>query len=148
MAFGVDDVINEALKLVNKFVPDKSEQERIKAEVEKAKAAGDFSELKAMLEADAAQIEVNKVEAASPSMFVSGWRPAVGWVCVFALGAYYIPRFALGMSFWCRLAWNSHDALPPMPEMGIAEILGLVATLLGSSAIRMREKQLNVARAR
>ena len=28
------------------------------------------------------QLEVNKVEAASQSMFVAGWRPAVGWVCV------------------------------------------------------------------
>src|SRR6266702_4379565 len=28
-----------------------------------------------------AQIEVNKQEAASPSMFVAGWRPAIGWIC-------------------------------------------------------------------
>lgn len=33
---------------------------------------------------DLAQIEVNKVEAQSASMFVAGWRPAIGWVCAAA----------------------------------------------------------------
>lgn len=33
-----------------------------------------------------AQAEVNKVEASSASLFVAGWRPAVGWICAFGLG--------------------------------------------------------------
>ena len=33
---------------------------------------------------DIAQIEVNKTEAQSASIFVAGWRPAIGWVCAFA----------------------------------------------------------------
>ena len=36
------------------------------------------------------QLEVNKVEAASKSMFVAGWRPAVGWTCCIALLSNYI----------------------------------------------------------
>lgn len=31
------------------------------------------------------QSEINKAEAANPSVFVSGWRPACGWLCVGAL---------------------------------------------------------------
>ena len=31
------------------------------------------------------QLEVNKVEAAHKNLFVSGWRPAVGWCCCLAL---------------------------------------------------------------
>ena len=31
------------------------------------------------------QLEVNKVEAAHKSLFVSGWRPAIGWICGLAL---------------------------------------------------------------
>ena len=34
-----------------------------------------------------AQAEINKVEAASSSLFVAGWRPAVGWIC--AAGLFY-----------------------------------------------------------
>jgi hypothetical protein len=32
-----------------------------------------------------AQIEVNKAEAASGSLFKGGWRPFIGWVCGIAL---------------------------------------------------------------
>ena len=32
-----------------------------------------------------AQTETNKIEAANPNVFVSGWRPALGWVCVAGL---------------------------------------------------------------
>ena len=28
-----------------------------------------------------AQIEVNKVEASNSNLFVSGWRPFIGWTC-------------------------------------------------------------------
>lgn len=148
----IDTIIDGALRLVNKFVPDKMERERIAAEIEKAKQAGDLQEFQIFAGLDSQQIEVNKIEAANPSLFVSGWRPALGWICVIALGMYYIPRFLFGMAFWCVLAWKSMDAsidsgvLPIMPEMGVADIIGLVTTMLGSSLIRMHEKTKNVAR--
>ena len=31
------------------------------------------------------QLEVNKTEAAHKSLFVAGWRPAIGWICGLAL---------------------------------------------------------------
>lgn len=34
----------------------------------------------------AAQSVTNTAEAANPSIFVAGWRPACGWICVFGLG--------------------------------------------------------------
>ena len=39
-----------------------------------------------------AQSDVNKVEAASTSLFVAGWRPYVGWICGTALGMDCIVR--------------------------------------------------------
>lgn len=36
------------------------------------------------------QAEINKVEAQNRSMFVSGWRPFIGWICGFAFGFHYI----------------------------------------------------------
>ena len=35
--------------------------------------------------------------------------------------------------------------LPPMPEVGISDILGLVATMLGNSMLRTIEKSKGVA---
>ena len=47
----------------------------------KAKAEAMAMMIDAAQRADAAQMEVNKVEAASASLFIAGWRPFVGWVC-------------------------------------------------------------------
>ena len=38
-----------------------------------------------------AQVELNKVEAGHRSVFISGWRPFIGWVCGFV-----VPRSRLG----------------------------------------------------
>ena len=45
------------------------------------------------------QIDVNKTEAQHPSMFVAGWRPAVGWVCALAMlfNFLLIPFINLGL---------------------------------------------------
>ena len=106
---------------------------------------GELAELAAATELAKAQIGVNAEEAKHSSVFVAGWRPAIGWTCAISLFTYFVPRFVIGMVVWARLAWNA-DILPPLPEMGIGDILGLVATLLGSSLIRMREKEHKVAR--
>jgi len=37
------------------------------------------------IKVDLAQIDVNKEEAKSSSLFVSGWRPWIGWICGNAL---------------------------------------------------------------
>lgn len=92
-----------------------------------------------------AQIELNKVEAAHASVFVAGWRPAIGWVCAASMAVYYVPRFAVGTVMWCIAAWGQ-DTLPPMPEMGISDILGLVGALLGMSWMRTSEKKSGVSR--
>ncbi|MBC7908314.1 MAG: hypothetical protein H7Y60_16425 [Rhodospirillaceae bacterium] len=96
---------------------------------------------------DELQVELNKIEAANSSVFVAGWRPAIGWVCAASLAVYYIPRFAVGTGLWvwaCLAATPPH--LVPVPEMGISDILGLVGSLLGMSWLRTAEKKAGVAR--
>lgn len=96
---------------------------------------------------DELQVELNKIEAASSSVFVAGWRPAIGWVCAASLAVYYIPRFMVGTGLWvwaCLTAEPPH--LVPVPEMGISDILGLVGSLLGMSWLRTSEKKAGVAR--
>lgn len=84
-------------------------------------------------------------EPASGSLFVTGWRPAIGWVCAASLAVYYLPRFVLGTVLWFRAGWAQGE-VPPMPEMGIGDILGLVGALLGMSWLRTAEKKAGVAR--
>jgi len=44
----------------------------------------------ALQQSDLAQIDVNKSEASSGNMFISGWRPFIGWVCGGALFYQYM----------------------------------------------------------
>lgn len=133
-------------KIIDRLWPDPETAARAKAALAQLEQSGQLAEMATAAGLDAGQIEVNKVEAANSNLFVSGWRPGLGWVCVVALGVYFIPRFVIGMVFWCRLAWTAEGALPALPEMGVADVIGLTATLLGASTIRMMERKWGVAR--
>jgi len=61
-------------KVIDRVWPDPVQAATAKLELVKLQQSG---ELAAM----AGQLEINKVEAASASVFVSGWRPFIGWVC-------------------------------------------------------------------
>lgn len=66
-ATGLGEVAELATTVIGKIWPDKTEQEK--------------AQLAAAVSLVQGQLEINKVEAANPSLFVSGWRPAIGWAC-------------------------------------------------------------------
>jgi hypothetical protein len=72
MPFDFATTLTTITQLVSKFVPDRDAQVKLEAELKVKFAEIEASQL-------AAQSEINKVEAASPSLFVSGWRPFIGW---------------------------------------------------------------------
>ena len=80
--------------LLDKFIEDKDQKAALAHEI--ATLADKQANEQAI-----AQIELNKVEAAHKSMFVAGWRPAVGWVCALAmlLNFILIPFINLGLEF-------------------------------------------------
>lgn len=91
------------------------------------------------------QVELNKIEAAHPSLFIAGWRPALGWVCVMSLALYYPVRIITGMTLWVMMVIKGGVMLP-LPDVGIADVLGLVLAMLGMSGMRSWEKKHEVAR--
>jgi hypothetical protein len=101
--------------------------------------------VKASNEAALAQVEVNKIEAGHSSVFVAGWRPFIGWVCGVALALYYVPMFIIGMGLWVWACLEA-GAMVPRPELGVAEIIGLVMAMLGLGGLRTFEKLHGVAR--
>ena len=64
---GLGAVSDLANTVIGKIWPDKTEAEK--------------QQLAAAVMVVQGQLDINKVEAASPSVFVSGWRPFIGWVC-------------------------------------------------------------------
>lgn len=96
------------------------------------------------------QINTNIEEAKHPSVFVAGWRPWTGWVVSTALGLTFIPKALVITGIWtyqCIVIvgqWNGAapaPALPEFPELGVADLIGLLGALLGMGAIRSYDKQ-------
>ena len=124
--------------LVDRLIPDKAAAQRAKDDMEAAL-------VKASNEAALAQVEVNKIEAGHSSVFVAGWRPFIGWVCGVALALYYVPMFIIGMGLWVWACLEA-GAMVPRPELGVAEVIGLVMAMLGLGGLRTFEKLHGVAR--
>lgn len=87
-----------------------------------------------------AQTKVNMAEASNPNIFVSGWRPLIGWICGIALGYNYI-----FMPLFTYIAkWVSPDA-PPMPTLDSGELITLLFGMLGLAGMRTYERKVGVA---
>jgi hypothetical protein len=112
--------------LLDKFIEDKDQKSALAHEI--ATLAQ-----KQAHESALAQLEVNKVEAAHKSLFVSGWRPAVGWSCCFALVYSTILAPILGIWF----------TIPPVDSSLLTTVL---MGMLGLGAMRSAEKVKGVQR--
>lgn len=72
-------IIGGIISLANKFFPDKDQAAKFEHEL-------NMYMLSSEVQNRFKQLEINKVEARHPSIFVAGWRPAVGWMGVCAMG--------------------------------------------------------------
>lgn len=125
-------------------IPDPVAREKARLEAEASLREQENRLLEIVAASDKAQTDINLEEAKSIDPFTSRWRPAAGWVAVVSLALYFWPRYLLGMFFWCKVAWLS-QTLPALPDMGIADIMGLLGSLLGMGSMRMIEKIKGVA---
>ena len=119
---------------LDKFFPD--------ADLElKGKLAEAASEINNSYQLQLSQLEINKVEAASTSLFVSGWRPAIGWVCgvslLYAALVEPIARFIATVLF-------TYTGLFPIinTELTLQILLGL----LGLAGMRSFEKSKGITK--
>lgn len=126
-------IVEIGARLLDKIIPDKDARERAQAELLKAAQDQDFQ--KAM-----GQLEVNKVEAQHASLFVAGWRPAVGWICVVGLAYNFL---AYPLLTWLVAATGAEINPPPLLSENLME---LVLGMLGLGALRSFEKFKGVAR--
>jgi len=119
-------LIEPVTTLLDKFIENKDQRNALAHEISVMadKHAHELSK---------AQLEVNKIEAAHPSLFVSGWRPAVGWVS--CLGLFYNIILAQFLDIW-------YD----VPEIESGLLTSVIMAMLGMGGMRSYEKTKNVAR--
>lgn len=124
--------------LLDKVIPDPQASAQAKLEVLRMAQQGELSALNADLETLKGQLEINRTEAASGSVFVAGWRPAVGWVCVLGLLYTFLVQ--------PLLAWLSGYAhIPAPPSLPSDVLMTLLTGMLGLGGFRTFEKLRGVA---
>lgn len=127
-------VLKFAEGLLDRWFPDPTERAKAEFEMVKLQQEGMFKELDANLQTALAQARINEAEAASPNPWVSGWRPAVGWVCVAALAYQYLLRPLLP---W--LCITAGHPVPDLPSLD-AGMFELVMAMLGVGGLRSFDK--------
>ncbi len=132
---GIGAIFDFGSKVIDKIFPDKDAADKAKIEMLKLQQEGAFRELELEFDNMKAQIGVNTEEAKSQSLFVSGWRPAVGWVCVMAYAFNYI---VMPLSNWI-VKFGDINA-PAMVALDTGELTTLLFGMLGLGGLRTYEK--------
>ena len=131
---GLDAILNVAGKVLDRVIPDPAAKAAAQLELAKLAQSGELAQLQAETQLAQGQIDINKIEAGNANLFVSGWRPAMGWCCVAIFAANYI-----GVPF---LSWVSPKlGLAAPPRLDIGEVLPVLLGMLGLGALRTVDKK-------
>ena len=119
----IEKLIKPVGDILDKFVADKDLKLKLSHELEKE-----------IISLNRAQIELNKVEAAHENVFVSGWRPFIGWACGIAL----VYHFLIEPIIQYILIINGSDFATP--EFDFSQLSTIVMAMLGMRGLRTFEK--------
>lgn len=125
---GIGSVIESVGKVAEHFVTTDKEKMAMEIEMRKLDQALDM-----------AQLAVNTEEAKSSSVFVSGWRPAIGWTC--GLGLLYVSVLLPVAQFIAKM----YGYAGSFPEVDTTITMQVLFGMLGLSGMRTYEKTKGVA---
>jgi hypothetical protein len=129
----IGGLITAALEIIDKVIPDPQAKAQAKLEVLKLEQQGRFKELDADLQVMLAQAQINQEEAKSTNIWQSGWRPAVGWVCVSGMAWTYLMAPLLG---WI----GASQGWPQPPAIDTFDLLIMLGGMLGFGGMRSFER--------
>jgi len=121
-------------KVIDRLWPDPAERDAAKLELLKMQQSGELAQLSAETSLMIEQIKVNAAEAQHASVFVSGWRPGVGWVCVAACGWNWI-----GLPIAKVIAVILGHPID-LASADLTEMLPILMGMLGLGGLRTIEK--------
>ena len=123
----IDRLIGPVSTILDKVVADKDLKEQLSHDIATMAERHSHDVIKA-------QIEVNKEEAKHKSLFVSGWRPAVGWTCTLALLSNFI---LIPMTNFILVLADSDIAIP---LIDVSTMMPVLMGMLGLGTMRTVEK--------
>ena len=124
----VDLLLGIGSKVIDRVFPDPAQRAAAQLELFKLQQDGELAQM-------SGQLDINKEEAKSSNVFVSGWRPFIGWVC----GTAFAINFVVGpVSVFVALAFFGKTLLFPM--LDLATMMPVLLGMLGLGAYRTFEK--------
>lgn len=120
--------------VVEKVIPDKAQQSVAKLELEKALVANANT-------INLETIKTNQIEAGHRSVWVSGWRPAIGWSCSLGIAWLFIGH---PVATWLAMLLGYEEMV--MPTIPTDILLELTFAMLGMAGLRTFEKLKGVAK--
>lgn len=130
------DLISPVTDIIGEVVVDKDKRNEINYKIQELIDKADERYHEQMM----GQIEVNKQEAAHASIFVAGWRPAIGWISAAGIGYTFV--LAPFIEFVARAVFSYHGVMP-LPDTG--QLMALVTAMLGVGAMRSYDKKQGTA---
>tara|TARA_R110000787_G_scaffold101973_1_gene207745 strand:- start:5700 stop:6107 length:408 start_codon:yes stop_codon:yes gene_type:complete len=128
--FGLaESVVGVAGKVLDKFIEDKDLKTKLEAELKSQ-----------IVSLDLAQAQANIEQAKHPSIFVSGARPSIMWICAFGIGWQFVFQ---PIAIWIVAVSGSAIVLPDIQTEGL---LTLTLSLLGLGGMRSFEKSKGIQR--
>ena len=125
-------LVEPVTELISEFVVDKDKSAEIAYRISTLAATQAHEQA-------LGQLEVNRAEAASGSMFVGGWRPAVGWCCMTAMAVNFVITPIFGPLI------EAYTVVKMVP-LDMSEMMPILLGLLGLGGMRSYEKSQGVAR--
>jgi hypothetical protein len=125
--------------VLDKVLPDAQAAADAKVKLLEVAQRGELAILDAETRLATGQMEVNKAEAQNASVFVSGWRPFIGWICGLAFGY----KFVFGPI--AAFILTAYGVPTTVPALEFGEMLPVLLGMLGIGALRTVEKVKGVA---
>jgi|TARA_R110000765_G_scaffold28039_1_gene67904 hypothetical protein len=124
----VSSLIPSVTGILDKVIEDKDQKAKLAHEIA---TMSDNHAQQALM----GQLEINKAEAASGSLFKGGWRPFIGWVCGFAFAYHFVlqPLIVFGVT-------AAGVDMPALPEFDMGSLLTVMMGMLGLGGLRSVEK--------
>jgi hypothetical protein len=122
-------LIGPVTGILDKFIEDKDQKAALAHEI------ATMSERHAQ-ELAKGQLEINKAEAASGSVFKGGWRPFIGWVCGIAFAYHFVlqPFIVFGVT-------TAGVEIPELPSFDMGSLMTVMMGMLGLGGLRSYEKK-------
>ena len=130
----VSNLIGPVSGLLDKVIEDKDQKAKLAHEI--ATMSDNHAQHALM-----GQLEINKAEAASGSLFKGGWRPFIGWVCGVAFAYHFVlqPLIVFGVT-------AAGVDIPALPEFDMGSLMTVMMGMLGLGGLRSYEKKQGITK--